>query len=247
MRKTLLIAAGALAASVISSQAQVYSQNIVGYVNKPLPACFVNIANPLDAGGSAGVNDSITNVIAVFSGSYDGDGLYIWSGHSYAQYTIDSGQSTGIGNAGDTAAVAPPILAPGQAIFINNGNGSNNVTFVGTVHVDGTGSTNVVGLTTNTLPTGFSFVASKLPIAGGISSVLGLPKDGSLDGSQIYIPNISGGAVHGFNQVTIDSGQSTGFGNAGDTAAVPEPVIPVGGGFFFSNGTGVPVTWVQSL
>jgi hypothetical protein len=68
-----------------------------------------------------------------------------------------------------------------------------------------------------------------------------------LDGSQIYIPSISGGAVHGFVQITIDSGQSTGFGNAADTAAVPEPVIPVGSGFFFSNGTGAPVTWMQSL
>jgi hypothetical protein len=213
-----------------------------------MPGGFVNIANPLDAGGSAGVNNSITNVINVFSGNYDGDGLYIWTGSTYAQYTIDSGQTTGIGNAGDTAAVTPPTLAPGQSIFINNGNGSNTVTFVGTVHADGTGaSTNVVGLTTNTLPTGFSFVASKLSIGGGISSVLGLPADGSLDGSQIYIPNISGGAVHGFIQITIDSGQSTGFGNAGDTASVPEPVIPVGSGFFFSNGTGAPVKWIQSL
>ena len=32
MRKTLLIAAAALAGSIISSQAQVYSQNVVGYL-----------------------------------------------------------------------------------------------------------------------------------------------------------------------------------------------------------------------
>ena len=37
MKKTLLIAAAALAASVISSQAQVYSQNIVGYANVATP------------------------------------------------------------------------------------------------------------------------------------------------------------------------------------------------------------------
>jgi hypothetical protein len=39
MRKTLLIAGAALAASIISSQAQtVYSQNVVGYVNQTIPA-----------------------------------------------------------------------------------------------------------------------------------------------------------------------------------------------------------------
>ena len=37
MRKTLLIAAAALASSVISSQAGVYSQNIVGYANIVTP------------------------------------------------------------------------------------------------------------------------------------------------------------------------------------------------------------------
>jgi hypothetical protein len=244
MRKTLLIAAAALAAGVISSQAQVYSQNIVGYVNTPLPGGFVNIANPLDASGG----NSITNVLNVFSGAYDGDGLYIWTGSTYAQYTVDSGWTTGIGNAADTAQVAPPNLAPGAAIFLANGNGSNTVTFVGTVHSEGAGaSTNVVGLTTNTIGTGFTFISSKISIGGGVSSVLGLPKDGSLDGSAIYIPNITGGAVHGFTQITIDSGWSTGFGNAADTAQVAEPSIPVGSGFFFFNGTGSPQSWIQSL
>jgi hypothetical protein len=36
--KTLLIAAAALVAGVITSEAQVYSANIVGYVNVTLPA-----------------------------------------------------------------------------------------------------------------------------------------------------------------------------------------------------------------
>jgi hypothetical protein len=250
MRKTLLIAAAALAAGVISSQAQVYSQNIVGYVNTPLPIGFVNIANPLDASGSAGVNNSITNLINVFSGNYDGDGLYIWSGTTYTTYTIDSGWATGIGNGPDTAQANAPTIAPGQSIFINNTVGSNTLTFVGTVHADGAGaSTNVVGLTTNTLPSSpqFSFVASKLPIGGGVSSVLQIPANGSLDGCLIYLPNIVGGSVHGFNTVTIDSGWTTGFGNGADTAQVAEPVIPAGQGFFFYNTVGAPVQWVQSL
>src|ERR1017187_1254311 len=193
MRKTLLIATAALAASVISSQAQVYSQNIVGNVNTPLPTGFVNIANPLDASGS---NNSITNVINVFSGTYDGAGIYIWNGAGYSQYTIDSGWSSGIGNAADTAQVnPPPTLAPGVGIFINNTTGnSNTLTFVGTVLIDSAGaSTNVVGIVTNHLATGFTFVASKLPIAGGLNCVMQLPVASTLlDGAGIYVPNIFG-------------------------------------------------------
>lgn len=241
--KTLLIAtAAALAAGIITSQAQVYSQNIVGYVNTSVPVGFVNIANPFDASGG---NNTITNIIPVFSGNYDGDLLFIFNGSSYTTYTIDSGQPTGVGNPSDTAAVAPPVINPGTGFFIQNTAGAVTNTFVGTVHVDGTGSTNVVGLTTNNLPVGFTFKASKLPVGGGISSVLQLPKDGSLDGSIINIPNIVAGNVHGFTQITIDSGQSTGFGNASDTAAVPEPVIPLGTGFFIQNTSG-NVNWVQS-
>ena len=247
MKKTLLIAAAALAAGVITSQAQVYSQNIVGYVNQPLPLGFVNVANPLDASDASGINNSITNIIPVFSGNYDGDGLYVWNGTSYKQYTIDSGQSTGVGNAADTAAVTPPTVNPGIAIFIQNTAGALTNTFTGAVHADGaaTGSL-AVGTTTNFIPLNFSFVASKLPIGGGISSVLGLPADGSLDGSGIYIPNIVGGQVLGFVQYTVDSGQSTGFGNAADTASAPEPVVPVGAGFFIQNTAGA-LNWIQAL
>jgi hypothetical protein len=242
--KTLLIAtAAALAAGIISSQAQVYSQNIVGYVNTPIPAGFVNIANPLDASGG---NNTITNIIPVFSGNYDGDGLYLWNGSSYTQYTIDSGQPTGVGNASDSAPVAPPVINPGIAIFIQNTVGLITNTFVGTVHIDGAGSsTNVVGVTTNFLGTGFRYVASKLPIGGGISSVLQLPHDGSLDGSGIYVPNIVSGQVHGFTQYTIDSGQPSGFGNASDSAPASEPQIPVGTGFFIQNTAGAE-NWIQS-
>jgi len=202
----------------------------------------------LDASDANGVNNTITNIIPVFSGNYDGDIINIWTGHTYEQLTIDSSWPTGVGNASDTVAVAPPVIAPGMAIFIQNTAGPITNTFVGTVHINGAGSsTNAVGVTTNSVPLGFTFLASALPVGGGISSVLGLPADGSLDGSIINIPIINGsGNIAGFTQITIDSGQSTGFGNASDTAAVPEPQIPVGTGFLFQNTAGAE-NWVQSL
>src|SRR5215469_5024220 len=126
MRKTLLIAASALAASVISSQAGVYSQNIVGYVNTPVPTGFVNMAVPLDAQdpSGSGVNNAITNTLAVFSGAYDGSLLYVFNGVNYTIYTLDSGQPTGVGDPTDSHPVAPPILGPGKAWFLDNTTGA---------------------------------------------------------------------------------------------------------------------------
>jgi hypothetical protein len=203
-----------------------------------------------DPSGS-GINNAITNTLAVFSGNYDGSYLYVWNGSGYAIYTIDSGQSTGIGNAGDSAAVAPPILGPGKSFYINNNTGVNQTnTFVGTVHIDAaaTGSQSV-GQTTNNIPSGEFFYSSELPIGGGVASVLQFPAlSGAFDGSYFYVPNIISGNIRGYTTYTVDSGQTpSGFGNAGDSAEVPEPVIPVGTGFLLNNNTGSAATWVQAL
>jgi len=71
--KTLLIAAAALAATVISSEAQVYS-GIVGYVSEQFPAgAFVLACNPLDDGtntcASVGANLPNKSVIDVWNGT----------------------------------------------------------------------------------------------------------------------------------------------------------------------------------
>ncbi len=65
--KTLLIAAAALAAGVISSQAQVYSANIVGYANVVCPAStLVLLANPLDNGTNT-ANDVFASLLCLIS------------------------------------------------------------------------------------------------------------------------------------------------------------------------------------
>jgi hypothetical protein len=247
MRKTLLIAAAALAASVISSQAQVYSQNIVGYVNVPIAAGYNNISIPLDSAGGNYVTNTIPN-----SGALDGDPLFIFNGHSFNQVTFDSGMASGFGDASDTSMVPCPIINPGVAFYINANNGGPTVTntFVGTVHTDfaATGA-QVVGSTTNIIPAGKQFYSSKLPIGGGITSVLQFANVASaLDGDVINLPNIVGGAIHGYTQVVFDSGMGTGFGDASDTSPVAEPVIPVASGFLFDNNNGNgTATWTQAL
>ena len=141
MRKTLLIAAAALAAGVISSQAQVYSQNIVGYVNVPVNGGYTAVTTPLDVG-----NNSVTNYFDYTSGANDGSIIATWAGTHYVQTMFDSTKSTGFTDAASgTQTLPPPVLAPGQGWLFNNQNASNTITFAGTVHVDGAGaSTNIV-------------------------------------------------------------------------------------------------------
>jgi hypothetical protein len=198
--------------------------------------------------------------------------VFTWNGAGYTVYTIDSYWSTGVGNSLDSAAVPAPTLNPGTLYyFLSTGqnpeytNTQFTNTVVGTVHVDGPGtSTNVVGLTTNVFTLGYNFVASKLPIGGGVSSVLQLNNTpinangyGPFDLQQILVPNINAnGNFVGFTVTTVDSYWSTGFGNSLDSAQAPEPVIPVGAGFLFlytsqpagtTGATGQPLNWVQSL
>jgi hypothetical protein len=242
--KALLIAAAAMAAGVVSSQAQVYSQNIVGYVNQPLQVGYNNIANPLDSS----TGNSLTNIIANPVGNFDGTFVYLWNGTSFTIIQYDSSMSTGMANSSDTAAVPSPTINPGTGIYFNNQYAAVTNTFVGQVHID---SGTYPGTSTNTLsstPT-YSLASSVLPIAGGISSVLGLTNSaGALDGTFLYLPNINAaGTFLGYNIVQFDSSQTTGFANSSDSAAVPEPVLSVGASLLINNQSGAPISWVQSI
>jgi len=242
--KTLLIAAAALAVGIVASSAQTYSQNIVGYVNMPLPLGFSVVSIPLNSGAATG--NALTNTI-VNTGQLDGAFLYQWTGSTYAAITFDSGMPTGFGDAGDSFSVPTPVINPGTAFLINNNTGvllTN--TFVGSVAVN-----SLPGTTTNNLPAGYKFVSSVLPVAGGLSTVQQLTNNfpvGTLDGSFIYIPKIVSGAIHGYTILTIDSSMPQGYADAGDSFSVPEPVFPISGGFLYNNNLGVgTVQWVQTL
>jgi hypothetical protein len=249
MKKTLLIAAAALAAGVISSQAQVYSQNIVGYVNVATPSGYVNIANPL----STGNGDSATNFFDIHSGNQDGTIILQWTGTGYSQVQIDSTTATGFSDPTTSAVKPAPVLNPGKGIFVNNQTAAflTNITFVGSVLTGGPGaSTNTVGIVTNTLassPT-YNLVGSVLPIAGGITSVLQLNNPGgAIDGTIVLTPTVVSGQIRGYVQVQFDSSSGTGFSDPTTSASRPEPTFSVGQSFFINNQSGAPITWVQSL
>jgi len=162
MRKTLLIAAAALAASVISSRAQVYSQNIVGYVNVPLVSGYSVLANQLDYDGT-GTNNTVATVFG--TNLLAGTVVYAWQpatvGYASATWLNSKGTLKWTGN---TNAVSAALnTANGLGVFISSP-GTNNLTLVGTVLQQ----TNVQALVS-----GYNFVSSIAPLGGGLTTTLG--------------------------------------------------------------------------
>merc|ERR1712072_1338549 len=106
--KTLLLTAFVGALGFTAAQAQVYSVNAVGYVNKSIPAGFSIVANPLNNG-----ENKVADVFGANPGSLTvyrfGD-----AGFSINSYGADT-------------------ISPGEGFFVLNSGDASNVTFVGEV------------------------------------------------------------------------------------------------------------------
>jgi hypothetical protein len=144
--KTILLSAAALAAGLASSVAQsnVYSVNVVGYVNQPLPAgTLACIANPLDNG----TNDLNSVLGAVPAKST----AQIWNGSGFTSSVKGTGWSPNFS------------IPPGVGLFVNSKSAVTN-TYVGNVLA------NVGASVTNALPSGqLVLVGSQLPYAGDLN------------------------------------------------------------------------------
>lgn len=259
--KTTLLCAAALAAGVVSSMAQsnVYSLNIVGYANVPTPLGYTFQGNPFVASPSDAATNVIPNPNTVQIGSYpgpmDGSTLQIWTGLGFSVFSFDSETSdttTGFLQGGNPAT--PPALTSGLGYLVNNSspNHTTNITYVGTVPT-GTNS-NVYAVSGRAYAVG-----SPLPLAGGVSTVLGFSNPntvqagtypGPLDGSAVEFLKVNGaGAPQGYSVVDFDSETSdttTGFLQGGNPT--PEPTVAIGQGFFFlSESPHGAYTWTQIL
>jgi hypothetical protein len=160
MRKTLLIAAAAFAASVISSQAQVYSQNIVGYVNLPVINGYQMYSTPLDLDGT-GTNNTVTTVLG--TNVPVNTQVLTWTGSSYQGdlFSIPKHQTVAVWSTPNQP------LNPGEGYFIYNPSNAVTVTVVGTA---------LVGTNSNPALTpggGYYALSSVSPIAGDIVTNFG--------------------------------------------------------------------------
>ncbi len=97
--KTLLLRLPRLQSGIISSEAQVYSQNVVGYYNLTLtPGASAFIANQLQTVNTAGAylpQYSTNNINDVLSAGMFSDGngitnttLYFWNGATYTDLLL---------------------------------------------------------------------------------------------------------------------------------------------------------------
>jgi hypothetical protein len=163
--KMLLAAAAFVAAGVASSMAQsnVYSLNVVGYVNKAFPAFqFVLVNNPLQA-----TNNTLNAIIPT---APDGSTVFKWS---VANQDLDVSSPTFIVGSGWTPNAT---VSPGEGFFVVGGADFTN-TFVGEVR-QGALSTPLVG------NFAFEAVGSQVPVGGTLSSVLtGYPAE---DGDTVF-------------------------------------------------------------
>jgi hypothetical protein len=150
--KSLCLAAAVLAGGVLAASAQgnVYSLNVVGYVNTVIKGngAYTLLANPL----VAATNDSISLVGNLLPNKSQ---VLTWGGASY----VTASKISGVWNTN------LPIPA-GTGFFVKNGPaGSPDLTntFVGEV------SGGLPGTNTTALPAGFVLVGSKAPIGGTLN------------------------------------------------------------------------------
>jgi hypothetical protein len=211
--KTLLIAAAALVAGIVSSEAQVYSANVVGYVSLTVSNGFNAVTTPLDFDGT-GTNDSVVNVLG--TNMPLNSQVLTWNGSGFSGNTYQQAKGGGVAWSSPNATITP-----GQGYFLYNPSNTTTVTIVGTV-LQG-------GLTNGYITTaGFSFVGSVFPVAGGISSTYGYVP--SLN-DQVLTWNGSGYAGNTYQQAK----------GGGVSWSSGEPQLTIGQGVFLNTTNTQPV------
>ncbi len=242
--KTLLIAAAALAVGVISSEAQVYSQNIVGYANVPCNDAYASymMQCPFVVGVSNGANE-----IFGIGNLPDTSEVMTWdpNANAFTVAVYDGSQNNGIyWYLSDDATPGPaPILLPGQGFYLFAAGTATN-TFAGTVAV-ASGATNNMSITT---PFQNYLVGSTIPYSGYVTNVVagtsqGINLNGLPDTSEVALWDEPSGT---FTLYVYDTSQGPNhWWQSDDATPGPCPSISVGQAFFL-----YPVdvyTWTQSL
>jgi hypothetical protein len=216
--KTLLLTAALGAASLATSMAQVYSVNMVGYVNLTLIPGASFIANQV----KQSPNNSVETIFASVPGS-SLDGFITvskYNGVGFDSVAYDGGWLI----VGGSQTAAQMTCNPGEALYIDNASGANyTLTTVGEV---ATGSYPV------NLPLGVGTYASPLPQAGLLESQLGFPVDTVMTVTFLTL----GPPPRTFtDQYIYDGGWDRG-----------EPNVAVGVGFFLDNAS-IGKTWNRNF
>jgi hypothetical protein len=258
--KTLLIAAAALVVGVISSQAQVYSQNVVGYYNVTIPAGqFYILANQLVNGTDTAQTNNDINAVYNAGFSSDPNGPHtgsqcaeclIWTGSSFTPYYFmnetDNQNYNGV-PAGWVDSLGNPI--PNGTVFVNQGEGTfiynpTATAFTNTIVGTVLQGTNIVqAIAANA----WSMLALAQPIATNAdSSTLGIgisglssdpngPHTGSQCAEMLVWAGASGGSFTPYYYMNETDNQNYNSVPAGWVDSLGNPItinLNVGQGFF---------------
>jgi hypothetical protein len=220
--KTLLLTAALTAAGVATSMAQVYSVNMVGYINSSIPSGYSIIANHLN-------NTPDNLVVNLFPAPPDTTTFYKYnaalSSYDILQY-LD----------GAYEGITDMTLGPGEATFIASPSAFTH-TFVGEVQL----------ASSKTINAGYQMISSALPQS---LPVEGAPNDG-VPAAPVGLgyPVANGDTVYRYdninNQYLIDQYLDGAWEGASGGSA-PTPAI--GEGFFLSRETGTPSSnWTRNF
>lgn len=213
------MAGAALAFSLATSQAQVYSANVVGYCNVVIPAgpSYTFLASPFDNGNG----NSATNWLDPNNTLPNKTAISVWNGATFNSIVKGGGIWP--------AAAATTTIPPGQAFFVifppTQTTPLTN-TFVGTVIVNSGGSI------TNVIPPGYSAWGSPIPYAGDLVT------DPNLNVGHLLIVNKS--AILTWNGTTYNN--DTLGGGIWPTSAP----LSVGSAFFLIQKGVNPTNWVET-
>jgi hypothetical protein len=238
--KALILSAALVAAGVASSMAQsnVYSLNVVGYVNINIQPGYSLITLPMQsADPTSSINSVLTNTTPVMPG-----GSYVYTWNPVTSTLANAIYAGGDGNWYDETYtyLQTNALPPGAAFYINmptvaNGGVANcTITCVGTV-IQGTNS-----ITENV---GYGFYGNFEPIQGDILTN-GFPV--TADGSYCYTWNYASQAFNQAVYAVTAADNGTPYPQFYDqTYVTNEYVIPaVGQGFVYYN-LGASAPWTQ--
>ncbi|MGN6555011.1 MAG: hypothetical protein ACTHLW_14985 [Verrucomicrobiota bacterium] len=222
--KTAILSAVALAAGLASSMAQanVYSVNIVGYVNQTFPGgnALVAVANPLSDGTNT--LDSLLKAKLPFGAT-----VQFWNGTGFNLVTR---VQTFVNPTGWNPASGSTPLPPGVGLFVKAGANPVTNTWVGQV---------LTGSLTNAVNPGLSFIGNQVPVAADAVT-------NGLAASLAFNDTVQkwNGAGYDFYKKVQSFVSPTGWKNAAN-ANVAAPFFNVGEGFFINNALGTD--WTQSF
>jgi hypothetical protein len=164
-------------AGIIAASAQVYSVNVVGYINVDVPTGFSMIANQLDSGNNTvgSLMPSVPDNTTLFKFNPT-TGAYVANTFEFGEW-------------GDPTMT----LNPGEGAFIQNLSGALfKALFVGEVKQ---------GALSTPLVKGFQIVSSQVPQAGAVDSILGFVPE---EGDTVYRFNNATGA---YSAATYEFGE----------------------------------------